>query len=79
MGTAKFIKDVSCKFKGDMRLYEVEPPMKYDHWHGDSETTERCSKVVVSAVHTWSGPETYIFAADDEGNVLDWSELHGSF
>ncbi len=36
--------------------------------------------VVVSAADVfYSGPETYIFEADAEGEVTNWSELEGSF
>lgn len=38
--------------------------------------------VVVSAVTTWQcdgmGPETYIFAASEDGTVINWTELEGS-
>ena len=60
-------------FNGDARLYKVAPPMEY----GDGLTTEF---VIVSASNVpWSGPETYIFPADDEGKILNWGELEGSF
>ena len=36
--------------------------------------------VITSASNVpYSGPETYIFASDSEGKILDWSELPGSF
>jgi len=35
--------------------------------------------VVVSAVVVWGCPETYIFAADPNGEVTGWGELPGSF
>ena len=36
--------------------------------------------VVVSAADVmYSGPETYIFGADENGEVVDWLELPGSF
>lgn len=36
--------------------------------------------VVVSAVvATFSGPETYIFEANEAGSVVSWTELAGSF
>jgi hypothetical protein len=79
MGTAKLIKDVSQKFKGNVKLYEVYPPMEYKYWQDSERTTKKCSTVVVSAVHTRSGSETYIFPSDKEGNVIDWGELDGSF
>jgi len=36
--------------------------------------------VVTSAVYAmFSGPETYVFPADDNGVITDWGELEGSF
>lgn len=56
------------KWESDARLYRLDPhPEGYEY-------------VVVSAVMVpyGGGPETYIFRADAQGNVLDWSELEGS-
>lgn len=71
--TAKFIKQLDGTWTGDARLYKVEPPMedysgnKYDY-------------VIVSATYApFSGPETYIFPANEEGDVLSWEEMEGSF
>lgn len=27
----------------------------------------------------FSGPETYMFASDEKGNIIDWCELPGSY
>lgn len=63
---------------GTAHLYKVDPPMKSYSW-GD-EPVERFEYVRVSAVNVpFSGPETYIFGADSEGNVLNWGELDGSY
>lgn len=36
--------------------------------------------VVTSASNVlFSGPETYMFAADEEGEIIDWCELPGSY
>lgn len=49
-------------------LYQLDPPLEGHEF------------VVVSAVNVpSSGPETYIFGADKEGRIVDWSELDGSF
>lgn len=57
---------------GNARLYRCEPPMPTED--GPTEY------VVVSATVAWmSGPETYIFAADKDGNITNWCELPGSF
>jgi hypothetical protein len=54
-------------FNGDARLYRVDPPLEGNEF------------VVVSAVFAYSGPETYIFPSDADGEVVSWSELEGSF
>lgn len=65
--TATFVKKLKG-FNGDARLYRMEPPH------------EGAEYVVVSAVIApFSGPETYIFAADADGEVTSWSEMDGSF
>jgi hypothetical protein len=73
MGTATFLKQV--RGHGDGRVYRVDPPM------GDPEMgIEPSDCVWVSAVtvpHT--GPETYIFTSTEDGEVLDWAELPGSY
>src|SRR5678810_1244150 len=63
---AYFIKPLSG-FKGDARLFKTEG--------GPLPTF-----VVVSATSLmFSGPETFIFHADQDGEVISWSELEGSF
>lgn len=58
--------------RGDARLYRLDPPLAdYD---GDVHEF-----VIVSAVVADSGPETYIFPADESGKITDWLEMPGSF
>ncbi len=65
------------EWRGDARLYRLDPPMTVEDHEG---VLESCEHVVVSAVDVpWSGPETYIFGADADGNVPRMSELPGSF
>ena len=57
-------------FRGDARLYQVDPP-----YHGSEY-------LVVSGIDyafDTGRPETYIFKANPEGEITDWSELEGSF
>lgn len=67
---------------GEARLYRVEPPMRYAKeydadWNPVYADTEY---VVVSAVTSeYTGSETYIFPANQEGTVIDCDELHGSY
>jgi hypothetical protein len=69
--TATFVKQLNGR--GDGRVYRVDPPMVTD----DGDTTEYVW--VSAAVAPYTGPETYIFACDHDGNVTDWMELPGSF
>lgn len=77
---ATFIKNMGAdSFQGDARLYKCDPPMQYEHWSSDDEQQET-DYVIVSAVSVmFSGPETYIFPCDKDGNVTTWGELEGSF
>lgn len=68
---AKKIKQLQG-WRGDAALYELDPPLEIDGGF--------FPHVVVSAVNApFSGPETYIFKADKDGNVFDMGELDGSF
>lgn len=70
--TATFLRRPD-DFKGDARLYILSEPTAYDH-------NQESDYVIVSAVIAlMSGPETYIFPANEEGEVIDWGELEGSF
>jgi hypothetical protein len=71
MKTAKFIKN-GKGYTGDARLYELSEPVEYE-----GSTSQF---VIVSAASVaFSGPETYIFLANSEGEVTNWGELPGSF
>ena len=70
-GTATYVGQRDGK--GDGRVYRCDPPMETE----DGGTTEH---VWVSAAYVaYSGPETYIFASDEKGNVTNWGELPGSY
>ena len=72
MGTAEFVKQMDG-WRGDAALYRLSPPMAgVDGWAFDH--------VIVSAVIAiGSGPETYLFGCDENGENIDFSELPGSF
>lgn len=80
MKTAKFIKGCS-DFTGDAKLFALSAPITFDKPWDDKDPPARKTKyVIVSATSApLSGPETYIFPADKDGNVLDWGELEGSY
>ena len=80
---ATFVRGLSG-FRGDVKLYHVEPSVTYPavnpdsgEWDDEGGHTEY---VAVSAVNVeYSGPETYIFPADEQGEILSWCELTGSY
>ncbi len=74
MKTATF-KKMLTGFNGVAGLYELSEPLKP---YAIDEIDTEYSYVVVSAMIAWGGPTTYIFGADESGNVLDWLELPGS-
>lgn len=70
--TATFVKDLT-DFTGEAKLWKLSEEIAYD----DGEKTEH---VITSATDAmFSGPETYIFLATPEGEVISYSELPGSF
>lgn len=78
MATATLIKSDLDNLTGNAALYKVEPATGYHTLENDKEL--KTEYIVVSAVDVvFSGPETYIFPADSEGNVLSWGELEGSY
>ncbi|MHA2094583.1 MAG: hypothetical protein ACW98F_08140 [Candidatus Hodarchaeales archaeon] len=83
MNTATFIKRLN-EWKSDARLYKLSSPISFTAWEiddndNDIEIEISTNYVVVSAVVAlFSGPETFIFPSDKDGNTLDMLELPGS-
>jgi hypothetical protein len=77
---ATFVKDLD-NFSGKAALYELDEEVGYNKdWDEEGKFNGHTKHVVVSATVTmFSGPETYIFASDENGKILDWIELHGSY
>lgn len=67
---ATFVRNLS-NFNGEAKLFRVEPAAAYD---GD-KTTEH---VAVSKVCGAWAHETYIFPANERGEVIEWTEMDGS-
>lgn len=82
MKTATLIRDLRVESNGvaviaKQSLYRLSEPLFTD-WADDAP--EPFDYVVVSAaVVPWSGPETYIFGANEAGKILNFLELPGSF
>lgn len=80
--TATFIRKIEG-WTGDVRLYRLSEPVEYsDDLKG--KTIKTTNYVIVSATTgppdmPSSGPETYIFPADENGETLDMGALSGSF
>lgn len=54
-------------WRGDARLYQLSEPLDGNEY------------VVVSGISNRWGTETYIFGADQSGEITNWGELEGSF
>ena len=83
MGTATFIKRLhegDPKRSAVQMLYRLDPPIAFTRYNDDcEEETRQAEYVVVSATHVMGTPETYIFAADESGEIQFWCELDGSY
>ena len=78
MTTATYIKNLD-NFNGVAKLYKLSDPLKFGgDYEGDPQG--ETSFIAVSAANAmFSGPETYIFPCDENGKVIDWGELDGSY
>lgn len=78
--TAKIIQSNLPDFRGKAHLYELSEPVEFDYDFETDTNKQETNYVIVSATTVlYSGPETYIFPASKEGNILSWQELSGSF
>ncbi|WP_280350401.1 hypothetical protein [Nocardia abscessus] len=79
-GTATYIKRPTG-YNGDARLYRLDPPLKYESYGENGFETSETEYVIVSALSAafdTGDAETYIFPADENGEVTSWGELRGS-
>lgn len=91
MKTAKQIGDLRTSSSGASQLlFELSEPIAYKVFDDSNaqgldrdefgRVTRHAKHVLVSAVVApFSGPETYIFPADESGKVVYWGELDGSY
>lgn len=75
--TATLVRELN-DWRGFACLYKLSVPVTYRRL-GDARDWETNHIIVSSVVAEYSGPETYIFPADEEGNALNFLELSGSF
>lgn len=73
------IKEFDCSggSASSQVLYKVSPPMVYSGW-SENENTEYEYVVSSAALVMFTGPETYIFGANKEGEIVNWSSLYES-
>lgn len=79
---ATFLRELGS-FRGTAKFYRLSEPVRYCWCDGD----EKCPGedhftqyvVVSAAVSFLEGPETYIFPASPDGDVISWGEMEGSF
>lgn len=75
---ATLVKDLPRSPAGAaQKLYKLSEPYEVKSYDGTVERT--IDHVVVSAVGVLGEPETYVFPANEAGEVVAWGELPGSF
>ena len=77
--TATFVRQV--RGNGYAALYKLDGETQYD-WDDERDIAPTTQYVVVSAIPAFGalgGEETFIFPADQDGNILSFLELPGSF
>lgn len=77
MKTATLIKDYLPGFNGHAQLWKLSEPLSGTTWDEDNAT--EYEYVIVVASVPFSRPETYIFGSNEQGGIMDWGELEGSF
>lgn len=79
MSTTKIAVPVEFKnrYGHTKKLYRLSPPLTGEDWDGG---TYLHKYVIASGADVpYSGPETYIFPANEHGEITDWGELDGSY
>lgn len=79
MKKAFLVEQGLAGYQGFASLYRLDTPIAQTRYTDVGEEEITHEYVVVSSANVpFSGPETYIFPADKDGNVVNWSELSGS-
>jgi hypothetical protein len=76
MTTATKIRD--GLLRGDAVLWQLSKPVNYGYSWDDEEDRGATEYGITSRVANGWAVETYIFPANAEGEVIDWSEMDGS-
>ena len=78
MNTATRIEKKFPKAVGDMRLYHLQPSLKWSKGFDEDCITYRTDYVIVIAVSDALAEETSIYPSYENGEIVDWGELPGS-
>ena len=78
MKTAKILRRLE-DYTGVAYLCHLDPPLAREAWSEEDQPPSYEHVVVSATVASYSGPETYIFGADEAGEVAAWGELPGSY
>lgn len=70
--TATLVRKING-WQGDARHYRLSEPLE------DYDGNKHNDVIVSAVVALYSGPETYIFPATPDGQVVNYGELDGSF
>lgn len=78
MKTAQLLKDNLPGFNGHADLYKVTPPIR-DEGYDEDDATMLIHYVIASSITGgFFGTETYLFPANEDGEITSWCELAGS-
>jgi len=78
---ATFVRDIDNK-PATQKLWKLDSLYAVTRWWDDDkdETTRLIEYVITSAVNAFDhGEETYLFPANEDGEIISWIELPGSF
>ena len=65
-------------YKGyKVHLYKMEPPVVHQGYDGTGKYTIASYDYVIVSTAIVDMVETYVFGADENGNVLNWTEVCG--
>jgi len=80
MKTATLLRTVISASGANQHIFKLDPPYVATGYDAEDEKVDEIIEFVcVSALFSVWTVETYIFPCDDEGNVVDWGELPGSY
>lgn len=77
---ATILRDTFPGMKGDKLLLRMDPPLASSEFNPDTNEYEPVAHeyVVSSATTVLGEPETYLFPATRDGEIVNWRELEGS-